>query len=468
MAWKKIDDAQALPDMPYSSFLANGLTVNANSYNEDLRRGGGIAFNAHDSVTWSSYSEGRGFMFTVNLGQQVTQVDFRVTYKTLTNSVDADGFQGIVTIQHLTTGEFIQTGLLPNKNTAEYFDVSMPLSTPTSGPQVFSLTFRSSILENKGIVDIGGGVASIIYLDQRTGAGHYNITEGEKFELLDLTGVESPSAGIQETKYQMNYIATNAPPGNPDAYASVFPSLTTNPPRLRPVYNSSKIGNATVYELGAITLFGIAYSSVSANYNNAPPQLSHNSTVALSQVIGIQNRGRTQFQPDLCNGLSQRFSLGCVISSQNRYLSIDEVTTSFCFTTNSLVDYKTLSITFQVFALNTVSRNLISVTLLDDADNPVIPKQDVHFTPLRSRLPQSVAGITARGWYEPTAVAAWGMRDSMNQSEMTDGSVLTFNLRDVYLEAGKIWTVKIQAGEEGAVFYLFNVYARIIENQGDM
>lgn len=472
MAWKKIDDDQAIADMPYSSFLANGLTVNANSYNDELTRGGGIAWNAHDKVTWSSYHAAQGVMFTVNVGQQVNDIEFRVTYGTLTGSVDADGFQGIVTIQHLGSGEFINVGLVPTSGAVSYFDATLSLMNPTSGPQAFSLTFKSSKLANKGNVDIQGGVENTIYLDTHTGMGAYTITAGEKYELLSLSepGLGNTVLSIgpstqDETQYQINYIYTGVP-HPPDAFASVYPALTSNPPRLSPSYSNAKINAGTVFELGAITLYGIAYNVKSANTNNAPPQLSHNSAVPLAQVINIQNTARTQFQPDLCNGVSQRYALGAVVADTSTFPVAASVDTGFSFVCNATADYLTLSVTMRVFVLNAGRAQKMSLALIDDAGNPVVPKQDVFVLGNNARLPQSVAGITARGWYDPTAVAAWGMRDSMTQAEMMEAGTVTFSLPNLYLPAGKVFTVKLQAEPTNTAFYVFNLYARLTRSVG--
>ena len=470
MAWKKIDDDQAIADMPYSSFLANGLTVNANSYNDELTRGGGIAWNAHDKVTWSSYHAAQGVMFTVNIGQQVKDIEFRVTYGTITGSVDANGFQGIVTIQHMGSGEFVNVGLVPTTGAVSYFDATLSLMNPTSGPQAFSLTFKSAILDSKGLVDVQGGVENSIYLDQRGGGSAYTITQGEKHELLSLSEpghtVVSTSASTQsETQYQINYIHTGDP-HPPDAIASVYPSVTSNPPRLNPSYNSNKIGAGTVFELGAITLYGIAYNVKSANTNNAPPQLSHNSAVPLAQVINIQNTARTQFQPDLCNGVSQRYALGAVVAATSTFPAAASVDTGFSFVCNATADYLTLSVTMRVFVLNAGVAQKMSLALIDDAGNPVVTKQDVFVVGNNSRLPQSVAGITARGWYDPTAVAAWGMRDSMTQAEMMEAGTVTFSLPNLYLQAGNVFTVKLQAEPTNTAFYVFNLYARLTRSVG--
>lgn len=465
MAWKKIDDAQTQSDMPYSSFLATGLTNNANGYNDALTRGGGIAWNGHDKVTWSSYHQAQGVMFTANVGQQVLQVDFRVSYQTLTGSVDADDFQGLLTLLHLGGTERVTVGVRPSAGTTGYLDISLPMLAPTTGPQAFALLFKSSKLENKGIVDVQGGVENTIYLDQRAGAGHYDITAGEKHELLSLVepghdvGTTGPSE--QSTiEYQINYINTSAA-HPPDAYASVYPSVTANSPRLSPTYSSAKIGAGTVFELGAFTLMGVAFNSVSANPGNAPAQFSHNSTVALAQVIYAQNVARVQLQPDLCNGVSQRFALGAVVAANSVFPAAAAVTTGFSFVTNAVVDYKTLSVSLRCFALNATTRQTMFLTLYDDAGNPVVPKQEKYVLAATTRTPQSVIGITARGWYDPTAAAKWGMRDSMPEGEMQAATTVTFNLDDLYLDAFRVYTVVIGADPAQSAFYVFDLYARI-------
>ncbi len=467
MAWKKIDDAQALLDMPYSSFLANGLTVNANSYNEDLRRGGGIAWNAHDPVTWSSYWVPQGFMFTVNVGQQVLEVDFRVTYATLTASADADGFQGYVTIQHMGGSEFVTVGVLPTNGVLSYLDISLPFNAVTTGPQAFSLTFRSSKLESLGEVDVMGGVENTIYLDQRAGAGHYNITQGEKHELLSLS---EPGAVVQligppgqfVLEYQINFVQT-AIGHPPDGWASVYPSVTSNPPQLSPFYeNSPKTARATVFELGALTLLGIAFNAVDANVGTAPPQLSHNTAAPLSSVINIQNTSRYLFQPDLCNGVSQRYALGAVIASAATFPVRAAVDTGFSFVSNTVVDYLTLSVSLRYFGLLSARNTEIELSLKDDAGTLVVPKVSTPITVYRTTSPQSVIGMTARGWYDPNAIVAWGMRDSMSQSEMQSAQTVTINVPDLYLDPARVYNVELSVTPANTAIYVFNLYARLI------
>jgi hypothetical protein len=470
MAWKKIDDDQTAADMPYSAFLANGLTTNVNSYNQQLTRGGGIAWNAHDKVTWASYFTPQGLMFTVDVGQQVTQLDFRVKYGTITASVDADGFQGSAFITHLGSGEFVEVGVLPTTGAESYFDVSMPLTTASSGPQAFSLTFRSSKLDIIGLVDVQGGVENTIYLDQRGGAGHYNITQGEKFELLSLaeTGhvVGSTGPSTQDTQYyQINYIHTGDP-HPPDGYASVVPSVTADPPRLSASYNGTKIGAGTVFELGAFTLYSIAYNVVSANPGSAPPQYAHNSASALAQVINIENTAMRQFQMDLCNGVSQRYALAAVVAGAVTIPTAQAAQKiRFSFSCGAADVYSELCVTFSALTLAQTNNQGIRLDLYDSAGTALYNRTQTVYA-ASDRTQQCVAGITARGWYDLAAVQAWGMRDSIPDSEMLAGTPQTFIIPPRTYTANQPYTIELSASPSSIAFYVYNLYARFIASWG--
>jgi hypothetical protein len=469
MAWKKIDDAQALPDMPYSSFLANGLTTNANSYNEDLRRGGGIAWNAHDPVTWSSYWEPQGVMFTVNVGQAVTEIEFRITYATLTGSKDTNDVQGIVFLQNMTSGELVRVGVPPTSGSLSYLDITLPSNATVSGPQAFSLCFQSSQLEDLGIVKVRGGQGNIVFLDDYGGPSAYNITQGEKHEILDLTNVDAPSAGETDTQnlYQINYISTGAP-NPPDGNASVYPPLVSNPPRLNPYYDSAKNADGRVYELGAMTLLGIAFNSTVANVGTAPPQFSHNTAAPLSTLIGIQNTSLTQFRPDLCNGVSQRFSFGAVLGSTGIFPghSADAQGTSFSFITNAAVTNCELSVTFRYYGLRRAGSNSRMLLEVVDESGVFVAGLELPIDVYTTTEPLSVIGVTARDWYEPDAVAAWGMRDSMTPLEMTFGDRFTFNVPLPTLPINKVYTVTIVPRFITGI-YVYNMYARLIPPVGN-
>lgn len=461
MAWKKIDDDQALADMPYSSFLANGLTTNANSYNEDLRRGGGIGFVADTgAVKWSSYHNPRGTVFTADVGVAVTSVEIRILYNTSTTNVDANGFQGDVTVKALGGNEFMTRGLLPSLSVAT-LDFTITFNAPVTGLQAFAVLFKSSKLASKGNVLVSGGVNSQIFLEQQSGGGAYPITTGEKNELLSLNSgqfvVPSASGEVDDLEYQINNISLGTTP----YYASVYPSLTTDPPRLGADYVPGGQGDGEVFELGAMTLRSIAYTALSANTGTAPPQLSHNTAAPLAQVIQIQNDALFSFQPDLCNGLSQRFSLNTVLAGTRTSPSTAAVNATFAFSSFTGRTGVTLRVSFRavLIADSSGATNNMTVTLLNNANTAVVAAQTLNTLSGVINNSGPAVGSTARGYYSPTAIANWGMRDSMLESELSDGNTMVFSFENLTIAAGEVYTVKI-AASNNTVSYLYNVYGR--------
>jgi len=223
---------------------------------------------------------------------------------------------------------------------------------------------------------------------------------------------------------------------------------------------------ATVYELGAMTLLGIAFNSVDANVGTAPPQLSHNTAAPLSAVIRNQNDALLVFQPDLCNGVSQRYSFGAVIASASTSPVNAAVDTGFSFVSNAAVDNLPLSVTLRYFGLTSGPNPKIVLSLKDDADALVVANVETPIVVLRTISPQSVIGMTARGWYDPTAVAAWGMRDSMDHTEMLNNSSVAINTPALSLLPNKVYTVELSVTPEDTAIYVFNLYARLTSNAG--
>jgi hypothetical protein len=201
---------------------------------------------------------------------------------------------------------------------------------------------------------------------------------------------------------------------------------------------------------------------VDANVGTAPPQLSHNTAAPLSSVINIQNTSRYLFQPDLCNGVSQRYSLGAVIASAATFPVRAAVETGFSFVSNTVVDYLTLSVSLRYFGLLSARNTEIELSLKDDAGTLVVPKVSTPLTVYRTTSPQSVIGMTARGWYDPNAIVAWGMRDSMSQSEMQSAQTVTINVPALYLDPARVYTVQLSVTPENTAIYVFNLYARLI------
>jgi hypothetical protein len=255
-------------------------------------------------------------------------------------------------------------------------------------------------------------------------------------------------------------------PHPPDGYASVYPQLISNPPRLVANYDAPKDSEAHVFELGAMTLYGIAFNSVDANPGTAPPQLSHNTAAPLDAVIRNQNDALLAFQPDLCNGVSQRYSFGAVIASASTSPVNAAVNTGFSFVSNTVVDNLTLSVTLLYFGLISGTNTKLVFSLKDDAGALVTPTIETPITVSRTTDAQAVIGMTARGWYDPTAVAAWGMRDSMGVFEFAASTSVAINTPALSLLPNKVYTVELSVTPENTAIYVFNLYARLTSNAG--
>ena len=103
MTWHKLDNDLALPDFPYSAFLADGLTANVNSYST-LNSGSTVSWLATASPMWASYGQAMGTVVTFDVGVNCGRVQTTVFYRTATNEVDDDGYCGRVYLRHLTSG----------------------------------------------------------------------------------------------------------------------------------------------------------------------------------------------------------------------------------------------------------------------------------------------------------------------------------------------------------------------------
>ena len=227
-------------------------------------------------------------------------------------------------------------------------------------------------------------------------------------------------------------------------------------------------GQGEVFELGAMTLLSIAYTALSANTGTAPPQLSHNTAAPLAQVIQIQNDALFSFQPDLCNGLSQRFSLNTVLAGTRTSPSTAAVNATFAFSSFAPRTGVTLRVSFRGVLLTTAARLVtpnITVTLLDNANTAVVAAQTLNFLGAIINNSGPAVGSTARGYYSPDAIANWGMRDSMLESELSDGNTMAFSFENLTIAPAEVYTVKI-AASNNAVVYLYNMYGRFTRSVG--
>jgi hypothetical protein len=226
------------------------------------------------------------------------------------------------------------------------------------------------------------------------------------------------------------------------------------------------MGAGTVFELGAFTLYSIAYNVVSANPGSAPPQYAHNSTTALSQVINIENTAMRQFQMDLCNGVSQRFALGAVVAGAVTIPTAQAAQKlSFSFSCGAVAVESELCVTFSALTLYQTSNQEIRLNLYDRFGTLLYNRTQTVYAN-QDRSLQCVAGITARGWYDLSSAAKWGMRDSMPDSEMLAGTPQTFIIPSQTYSRDLPYTIELSVVGGTTAFYVYNLYARFIYTWG--
>jgi hypothetical protein len=146
---------------------------------------------------------------------------------------------------------------------------------------------------------------------------------------------------------------------------------------------------------------------------------------------------------------------------------ITSVVTGFSFVTNASIDNLMLSVTMRYFGLQISEASTdLTLKLIDDDGNLVVSPVNTPITIVRDTTKAAVIGMTARGSYDPTAVAAWGMRDSMAQSEMMSGVPVAINVQNVSLLPNKVYTVILSIERAGNAIYVYNLYGRLTSPSG--
>lgn len=423
MAWKKIDDYCAGKNMPWSSFLADGLARNINAYPVELTRSSCLTFRADALPTWASYSDPQGVVIVVQCGQNATQVKFTVGYRTLT----AHGpIQGTLTARHITTQSQATVDVTASAGVYTTVDVIVNLlGGRVSGPQAFWVAFQSKILDSKGSVEIYGGTQNELYLHPDTGAPlQYAITTGKKYEVIDVStsnnGVMSAADGRRY--YQMCYVNTAVHPAASAATAMIWPELETVPQMIVNYYDNGKNQTGTVYELGAIQLFHIEYEVTQSSEGNQIRRLVHDLAYSVQSMNSAFNIAQGDFRPEVANICSQEDRLGRMLTTGG------SLTAPFC------VQYDftgTVNVSFHAIRTGTNLPNITFVLdLLDDTGAILATATaDVNVGRMRyastytedSNQFRAMAGINA-------SPLEWGMIDSIPLVDVLKGTPVRLSL----------------------------------------
>lgn len=456
MAWKKIDDYCAGKNMPWSSFLADGLARNINSYPIELRRSSCLNWRVDAPPTWASYSDPQGVVVVVQCGQNATQVKFTVAYMTLTNS---GPIQGTITARHITTQVQAVVDVLPSAAVLTTVDVTVNLqASRVSGPQAFWIGFQSNILEDKGGVRIYGGSQNDIYIHKDTGAPvQYVITTGKKYEVIDLAVSDNGVMSIAEGRryYQIGYVNTNIAPGAAEATAVIWPELETVPQAIVNYYDNTKGHKGNVYELGAIKLIYINYTVTESSEGNQIRRLSHDLAYSPQSMNNAFDLAQGDFRPEVMNVCSQENSLGRVLTSSG------SMTASFCLQYDLTA---ALNVSFHCIRLGTLRGNIdFTLELLDETGTVVSTQTEVDVNVGRMRYAstytedsnqfRAMAGITS-------SPLQWGMIDSIPLVDCLKATPVRLSLPPVAfgtttIVPANIYTMRITADIDCYIFGFF-------------
>lgn len=422
MAWKKIDDYCAGKNMPWSSFLADGLARNINSYPVELSRSSCLTWRGDAAPTWASYADPQGVVIVVQCGQNATRVKFTVGYQTLTSH---GPIQGTLTARHITTQSQASVDVTA-ATIATTVDVTVNLlGGRVSGPQAFWVAFQSKILESKGEVYLYGGLLNELYL-HHVNTSPYTLTTGKKYEVIDIVGsagnhVMSPAEGRRY--YQIGYVNTGIYPFPAEATAMIWPELETVP-QILTQYGDNKNGTrGDVYELGAMMLYFIDYEVTQSSEGNQIRRLVHDLSYSVQSMNSAFNIAQVDFRPEIANVCSQEDRLGRMLTTGG------SITAPFC------VQYDftgTVNVSFHAIRTGTNLPNINFVLELLDDTGAVLASQtatDVHVGRMRyastytedSNQFRAMAGINA-------SPLEWGMIDSIPLVDVLKGTPVRLSL----------------------------------------
>jgi hypothetical protein len=473
MAWKKIDDycgSVYVDGQPYSAFVAQGLTNNARSYPLELAQGSSRAFSAGQGpVKWASYGEPTGTVIFVNAGLGAYQVNFAIRYATETAHV-RNSVSGYWFVYHIASNTGKRVGCPPSVGGAT-LDITFDLPAGSAtGYQAFWIGFQSEVLDSKGDVEVEWIDANNVGLHEvGNNPPHYQITTGEKFEIiiLDEATYSVQGARVTTNPMQLGYVdALTSQEGLGIVFpaAPVFPSVTGTT-------DSTKANmTANVYELGAVTLTSISYYVLDADPAALVDQFNHYDAIALTGVNSVQTEAVVACRPEIANGVCEPFHLGRYVTPQP-----DAITSTFCVP--GLVDAR-LEVVFSLVAAHPISTDTsasitFSLDVLDSTGASILPAVQM----VDRRLPRYVPTFEFDGGYfgfraltgvfgldqtGATTVSTWGLRDAIPYPDIRKGTTVTMTTepcRFYDVTSGAAYTLRL---ETSAPVYVFAFSARLV------
>lgn len=425
MTWTKLDDDAVFPDQPLSAFVGNRISLNAQSYKDELGRLSTFVYPTTSAgaarVKWASILGRRGMVYTVNLGIKSWAYVIKVFCRTTNASLG-----GTIYVRDLDSGNTISQ-TVPGSATPITVSIPYYINGGASGLRGFHISFESDIGDVVGSVEVNGAVGNQVFCEPATGTPYpFTLATGyyEMYHLLRLstTGELPAPAGDGLREYQVCAFRHNTNANTPpEGVLVVWPNVEVNPPILSTETGATGIKTTVpgeLLELGRIELYSIAVEAIAAPGLYFQPPTAYQQTTSIARVNNLIDSALDQLQPDACTLLSSDGFLGCVLPAGT------EATFAF------FVQYKqstlNLNVSFRAVAYNqTQNAPDITFGVRDYIGNSV--GTDVTLTSV------PVPRVTGQTTVEPREGAAvymngvlagagnWGMRDAMDVDQAMTG-----------------------------------------------
>lgn len=452
MAWQKLDDELTDPTTqePLSGLLVRGLTRNANGYAEGLSRTATFAFdNQTLAMSWSSYDQPTGFVFTVDVGAAALQVQFDLACNTLTDTAG-----GTLVIRHLDSSTQRFTPIAA-ASLLQLRTVSFDFVAPTSGPQGFFIGWQSDVGPDLGYVRLRGGVENQIFCDQGSTGPFwpFPVTAGNGIEthlLLRIDPVTNagnvqPSADGRRD-YQICYFR-HFTGNNPDGTFVIWPELDQTPAILPTRYQSNLQIAGTVFELGAFQLWSVACTTTEVQAGSLALPYVYDQATTLNAVASAAGSFLTRAMPSLSNLTSSAGRFGRVLRAG------DPLYFTFAFAPQGRQDFG-VQVNFRAFSINLSQPNFdtpdFTFDVLDNTGNPVGTQTLLSKQSVPRYVPQTGYGASANTLIGANGVYGnadeWGMRDAMPVHETMRPAAIAMRWQPVTFDGVQVGGSNVYTG----------------------
>ena len=316
MAWSKLDEDRAAPDEAWSAFLLKGLVDNVNSYATDLAPGFSAVWSYQEAPQWASLLSFAGGTVVFNVGSFATEVKF---YLSIAHHPTLSGYLKVL---HPATGSSYIATVSPAATTVE---ITLPLSSPASGPQEFQVLYKSTVANASiGHFHCFTAIGNQISVRDATLTVAANV--GRQFWAVELDGsnvdVGQPMPPGGWHMYQVgrvNPIVNIGGGQHADGYLITWPDVESNPPILRTtstfVAQAGNYVQGNIFVLSWLKLNGMACEVTESRPPVVPMVYAHDLATSVESIPRAQRfrAGNNLIQVAANPGTNVGF-MGCLIT----------------------------------------------------------------------------------------------------------------------------------------------------------